>query len=76
MLDDTTASVQSNPVGGGPGSITTQHVLYHSKSDLTGSQYFSGALGLSFNPDSDMGMTAEIQIGVQKSITLAGNLGF
>jgi len=74
-LDDT-VSVNSTPVGGGAVTTTTQRVMYNNKSDLSGSGYLSGVLGLSINPDSDLGMTVEIQTGIQQAIMLSGNIRF
>jgi hypothetical protein len=73
---DGTVPVYSYPVGGGPSTSSTQHVAFSAKSDISGSRYFSGVLGLSINPDSELGMTAELQIGVQNTFMLAGNIRF
>lgn len=71
-----TVSVSADPVGGGAGSTSVQPVSLHAKSDVTGSRYFTGIVGLSINPDSALGLTAEIQYGVQRSIAFAGNMRF
>jgi hypothetical protein len=74
-LDDT-VSVNAWPISGGSQTTSTQHVVIHNKADLSASRYFTGVFGFSINPDEQLGMTAEFQIGVQKSITLAGNIRF
>ena len=71
-----TITVSTYPNAGGPGSSSTQTVSFNAKSDISGNKYFTGVLGFSINPDSDLGMTAELQIGVQKSIMLAGSIRF
>jgi|GEM_PF-4670277 len=75
VLDDT-ATVFSYPLAGGSGSSSTEDVTLAAKSDISGSHYIGGVLGLSINPDSGMGMTFEIQEGIQRSVMLAGVLSF
>jgi len=74
-LDDT-STVFAYPIGGGAGSSSTQQVTLDARSDLSGSHYIGGVLGLSINPDSGMGMTVELQEGIQRSVMLAGILSF
>ncbi|MBI3481114.1 MAG: hypothetical protein HY016_12295 [Nitrosomonadales bacterium] len=73
---DGMTTVWSNPIAGGMTTYSTQHVTFNAQSDITGRRYFNGVLGLSFNPDDDLGMTAELQVGVQQSFMLAGNIRF
>jgi hypothetical protein len=74
-LDDN-VSVTSWPNAGGTGTTSVQHVIINNKADISASRYFSAILGFSINPDNQLGMTTEFQIGVQKSIMLAGNIRF
>ncbi len=74
-LNDT-ISVNTAPIAGGGQTTSTQHVVIHNKADLSSSQYFTGVIGVSINPDSQLGLTAEFQAGVQKTFMLAGNIRF
>lgn len=75
-LDDM-VTVWSYPNAGGPNTSSTQHVSFNAKSDIAGRNYFSTVLGLSINPsNSNIGMTAEFQSGVQKAFMLSGNIKF
>jgi hypothetical protein len=69
-------SVTAFSIGGGTGTTSEQHVTINNNSDISASRYFSAIFGFSINPDSQLGMTTEFQIGVQKSIMLAGNIRF
>ena len=71
-----TVSVNTSPIGGGTPTTSTQSVSLQAKGDISGSRYFTGVLGLSFNPDNFMGLTTEIQMGVQNTIAIAGNYKF
>ena len=71
-----TITVYSYPNAGGPAIPSTQNVSFNAKSDISGSEYFTGVLGLSINPDSDLGMNVEIQEGVQRSFFLSGSIRF
>ncbi|NOU00989.1 MAG: hypothetical protein HOO95_05370 [Gallionella sp.] len=70
-------TIYTSPVGGGAQTTSTQHVSLNSRADITSKGYFTGVLGFSINPDnSNLGMTAEIQAGVQRSLMLSGNIKF
>jgi len=74
-LDDT-IGVISTPVGGGPLTTSTQRVTFNRRSDISGSGYVSGVLGLSVRPNDDSAITAEMQVGVQRAFMLSGTLWF
>jgi len=74
-LNDT-VSVSSCPLGGGGCSPSTEIVSVYNKADFSGSRNISGVLGLNINPDSAIGLTAELQLGVQRSVMLAGSIRF
>ena len=74
-IDDMTTTY-SYPVGGGPVTSSTQRVSFNARSDISAKKYFTGVLGLSINPEGNLGLTAEFQRGVQDSFMLSGNVKF
>jgi len=74
-LSDIT-TVTSFPVSGGAVTQTNERVTYNTKADISGSKYFTGVLGFSLHPGNNLGLTAEIQAGLQRALMLSGNMGF
>ena len=73
---DETISVSSNPVGGGAVTYTNSPVTINSKGNISGTRIFTGVLGLSMSPDDVLGMTIELQYGVENAILMAGSVKF
>jgi len=74
-LNDTT-TIFNYPSGGGTVTVTNERVTYNSKADISGSKYFTGVLGFSIHPGNNLGLTAEIQAGLQRAYMLSGNMEF
>ncbi len=69
-------NIHITPVGGGAGTYSILPVMFNSKSDISASKNITGVLGISFNPDSELSMTAEYQSGLQDSIAISGSIKF
>lgn len=74
-LNDT-VNVSSFPNAGGTVSNTMQQVSFDAKSNISGNKNFTAVFGLNINPNNDIGIVAELQFGVQRSVSMTGNIKF
>ena len=70
------SSVWVYPKSGGMGINSTESVSIDYKTDVDAVDMFGGVVGLSINPDANLGMNIEAQYGIQTAIFFSGSIRF